>query len=68
MKVTIELEDDYEIKVHLKAKDMASFIFELQNNFFRKYKDIELSEDAEQIKSDLFALLDDYGIDANDFE
>ena len=38
MKITFETSDDKEALRMIKSLDMASFIFELQNNLWRKFK------------------------------
>lgn len=62
MKVTFETDDPMEIKRIAKSLDMACFIFELQNNAFRKFE----SEEADAIFDEISKLLAQFNIDIED--
>lgn len=67
------LEFDYEIegdesrhKQCIKANDMASFIWELNNNFWRKWKHDESDFNLGTYMEALSLLMDDYNINPDD--
>ena len=66
MKITIESTDNDEVKQLVKSQDMALFIWELQHNFWRKWKHDESTFTLDNYKEALSDLLYEYGIIADD--
>jgi len=64
MKVTFETEDPLEIKQLTKANDMASFIWELVHNGWRKFKHTDY--DYEKAWDVIHHLLEEYQINPDD--
>lgn len=55
-------DDEMAMKRAMKSTDMASFIFELQNNFWRKWKHNDTDFNLDTYKESLGDLLDEYNI------
>lgn len=71
MKGTLEFdldnsEDIAAMKRAMKASDMASFIWELQHNFWRKWKHDDSDFNLETYKEALSDLLDEYNINIDE--
>jgi hypothetical protein len=67
MKSTIEfdldiLEDKMKYEICMKSSDMAHFIWELQHNFWRKWKHDETDFTLDNYKEALYELMEEYNI------
>jgi len=70
-KVTIEYdttdpEQSQELKRVMKAEDMASFIWELQHNFWRKWKHDDTNFNLDTYREELSLLLNQYNINIDE--
>ena len=59
-------EDVIEFKQSMKANDMAMFIWELKNNFWRKWKHDDSDFNLETYRQALRELLDEYNINPDE--
>ena len=59
-------DDEMAMKRAMKSTDMASFIFELQNNFWRKWKHDDTDFNLDTYKESLGDLLDEYDINIDE--
>jgi len=71
MKAILEfdLDNPEDLKSHLrcvKSSDMASFIWELKHNFWRKWKHDEDAFNLSNYKEALGELMEEYGINMDD--
>jgi len=71
MKATLEFdftqpEDRMDHKRCIRSSDMAMFIWELKNNFWRKWKHDETDFTLDNYKDALYGLLQEYHIDIDD--
>ncbi|MBC8321122.1 MAG: hypothetical protein H8E34_10400 [Bacteroidetes bacterium] len=63
MKATFETENENEILMFAQAKDMALLLWELKNNFWRKWKHDESGFNLDTFKDELQEIFYEYGID-----
>lgn len=63
---TEDPEEEIELLRAVKAKDMAMFIWELQHNFWRKWKHNENDFTLDNYKEELSDMLLEYNIDTED--
>ena len=64
MKVTFESEDQKEIMRLTKSLDMASVLFELSHNTWRKFEDLDV--DHSPVFENINKLFEDYGINVDE--
>ena len=58
----IETDDRNEAKTLVKAQDMASLLWEIKHNFWRKWKHDETDFNLDNYKEALADLMDEYNI------
>ena len=59
-------DDEMELKRAMKSNDMAMFIWELQHNFWRKWKHEDEDFNLETYKEELSELLEDHNINIDE--
>jgi hypothetical protein len=68
-KIEFNLENQEDYQAHLrclKASDMAGFIWELQHNFWRKWKHDETDFTLDNYKEALGELMEEFNINADE--
>ena len=64
--ITIEPEDDFEVKRIAKALDMACCLFELKKNLWRKWKYSDAPLTGEEVLEEMNRIIDEYNINVDD--
>lgn len=64
--ITIEPEDDLEVKRIAKAFDMACCLFDLKNNMWRKWKYSDTSPTGEEVLEEMNRIIDEHNINVDD--
>jgi len=59
-------DDEMAMKIAMKSSDMASFIWELTHNFWRKWKHDDSDFNLETYREALNGLLDDHDINTDE--
>ena len=66
IKYNLETHDEMAMKRAMKSTDMASFIWELQHNFWRKWKHDETDFNLDTNRESLSDLLDAHNINIDE--
>lgn len=64
--ITIEPEDNFEVKRITKALDMACCLFELRYNLWRKWKYSDVLPTGEEVLKEVYKIIEEHSINVDD--